>query len=110
MKPSDLAGQTMFVIGSALQNEIMESLGRHTSNVFPPDDLVHDGTLRGAEYSLVYYNLYQPATVTADVVLYPKYQTLVAEDAAWSRLTAEQQQHRSRHAAAGARRDDVHPP
>ena len=37
------------------------------------------------------YNLYSPATVTADVVLYPKYQTFVAEDAAWSRLTADQQ-------------------
>jgi hypothetical protein len=59
--------------------------------VFPPDDLVHDGTLRGGEYGLLNYNLYMPATLTADLILYPKYQVLVAEDAAWSRLSAEQQ-------------------
>jgi hypothetical protein len=69
----------------------MTSLGATTSNLFPPDEQVHDGTLRGAEYSLNFYNLYSPATVTADVVFYPKYQTLVAEDAAWSRLSADQQ-------------------
>jgi TRAP-type C4-dicarboxylate transport system substrate-binding protein len=91
LEPSDLVGQTMFVIGSALQNQIMRALGATPSNVYPPDVLVRDGTLRGAEYSLWNYNLYSPATVTADVVFYPKYQTLVAEDAAWSRLSEEQQ-------------------
>jgi hypothetical protein len=71
--PSDLVGQTMFVVGSTLQNQIIEALGATTSNVFPPDELVHDGTLRGAEYSLAFYNLYYPpATVTADVIFYPK--------------------------------------
>jgi hypothetical protein len=59
--------------------------------VYPIDDLVRDGTMRGAEYSLAFYNLYgPPATVTADVVFYPKYMTFVAEDAAWSRLSADQ--------------------
>jgi TRAP-type C4-dicarboxylate transport system substrate-binding protein len=100
--PTDLVGQTMFVIGSTLQNHIMETLGATTSNEFPPDDLVRNGTLRGAEYSLAFYNLYSPATVTSDVVFYPKYQTLVAEDATWSRLSAEQQRI-IRDAAAAAR-------
>jgi TRAP-type C4-dicarboxylate transport system substrate-binding protein len=90
--PQDVAGQGMFVIGSALQNQIMTTLGATPSNVFPPDELVQNGTLRGAEYSLNPYNLYSPATVTADVTFYPKFQTLVAEDAAWSRLSADQQQ------------------
>jgi TRAP-type C4-dicarboxylate transport system substrate-binding protein len=93
VNPSDLAGQTVFVIGSTLQNEIVETLGASPSNVYPIDDLVRDGTMRGAEYSLAFYNLYgPPATVTADVVFYPKYMTFVAEDAAWSRLSADQRQ------------------
>src|SRR4051812_39965782 len=36
--------------------------------------------------------LYSPATVTADVTFYPKFQTLVADDAAWDRLSEEQRQ------------------
>jgi TRAP-type C4-dicarboxylate transport system substrate-binding protein len=91
LSPADLVDQTLFTIGNTLQNQIMEGLGASTSNVFPPDDLVHDGTLRGGEYGLLNYNLYMPATVTADLILYPKYQVLVAEDAVWSRLSAEQQ-------------------
>jgi TRAP-type C4-dicarboxylate transport system substrate-binding protein len=100
--PQDLAGQTIFTIGSTLQNDIVEALGATPSNVYPPDELIREGTIRGAEYALWNYNLYLPATVTADVVLYPKYQTLVAEDAAWSRLTPDQQQV-IRDAAAAAR-------
>jgi TRAP-type C4-dicarboxylate transport system substrate-binding protein len=100
--PSDLEGQTLFVVGSSLQNQIIEALGATPNNTFPPDELVRDGTLGGAEYSLAFYNLYSPATVTADVTFYPKYQTLVAEDSAWSRLSAEQQDV-IRQAAATAR-------
>jgi TRAP-type C4-dicarboxylate transport system substrate-binding protein len=92
VEPADLVGQTIFLPGSALQNQIMAALGATVSNEFPPDPLVHDGTLRGAEYSLAFYNLYYPpATVTPDVVFYPKFMTFVTEDAIWSRLTDEQQ-------------------
>jgi TRAP-type C4-dicarboxylate transport system substrate-binding protein len=107
VKPADLIGQTIFLPGSALQNQIMEALGATVSNEFPPDPLVHDGTLRGAEYSLAFYNLYSPpATVTADVVFYPKFMTFVTEDAIWSRLTDEQQAI-VRDAAAAARDEIV---
>jgi TRAP-type C4-dicarboxylate transport system substrate-binding protein len=91
LAPADIAGQGMFVINTKLQNQIMTTLGATPDNVFPVDDAVMNGTLRGAEYSLNPFNLRTPATVTADVSFYPKFQTLVADDAAWSRLSTDQQ-------------------
>jgi TRAP-type C4-dicarboxylate transport system substrate-binding protein len=93
VSPSQVQGQTIFTIGSTLQNQIWQTLGATPTNEFPPDPLVENGTARGAEAGLWLYNLYGgPTTITADLTIYPKYQTLVAEDAAWSRLSADQQQ------------------
>ena len=56
------------------------------------DRMVADGSLRVAESSFNgITTLSGTPTGTGDVVLYPKYQVLAAEDSAFSRLTPEQQ-------------------
>ena len=91
--PADYAGQTIFALQSKLQAEILGALGATVTTPTNLDKGVRDGTIRGAESGLWVggYTLGGMPTATIDVTLYPKWQTLVAEDAAWSRLTAEQQ-------------------
>ena len=51
-----------------------------------------DGTIRAAESSFNgIKTVYGTPTATGDVVIYPKYMVLVAENSSWSRLTAAQQ-------------------
>ena len=93
LAPDDFAGQEIFALRSSLQKEILEAMGATVVSPATVDEGVTNGTLRGAETGLqVGAQLmgFLP-TATADVTLYPKWQTLVAEDAAWSRLSAEQQ-------------------
>jgi TRAP-type C4-dicarboxylate transport system substrate-binding protein len=108
LSPADFQGQNIFVGRSTLQNDIIRTLGATPFNIFPPDVFVDDGTLRGAESGLLdgIYTLYGSPTATGDVTLYPKYVSLVAEDSAWSRLSADQQRI-IREAAATARVADL---
>ena len=91
---TDLKGTKMWTLPSKLQLTILEGLGAVPLTATPEqvDSMVADGSLRGAESSFGGIgSLSGTPTGTGDVVLYPKYQVLAAEDAAFSRLTAEQQ-------------------
>jgi len=91
---ADLKGAKMWALPSKLQTTILQGLGATPVNAAPVevDSMVADGSLRAAESSFGgIVSLSGTPTGTADVVLYPKYQVLVAEDSAFSRLTQEQQ-------------------
>ena len=90
---ADFKGETIWTLPSKLQSEVIETLGGKPLFEEFPDALIADGTLRGAETGLATgaYTIGKFPTATGDVTLYPKYQVLVAEDAAWSRLTPAQQ-------------------
>ena len=94
LKASDLKGATVWTLPSKLQMTILDGLGASPINATPAevDSMVAAGSLRGAESGFNgIASLSGTPTGTADVVLYPKYQVLVAEDAAFSRLAPEQQ-------------------
>lgn len=93
VRPEDFKGQTLGLIPSTPQAEIIETLGGTVVNGGNMDALIADGIVRGTESGLAAgaYGLAGLPTATGDVTLYPKIQVLVAEDAAWSRLSAEQQ-------------------
>ncbi len=90
---ADFKGASIWTLPSMLQTEVIETLGGKAVYDEFPDKLVAAGTLRGAETGLAggAYTIGGFPTATGDVTLYPKYQVLVAEDSAWSRLTAAQQ-------------------
>lgn len=93
LKAADFKGASIWALPSRLQTEVIETLGGKAVFEEFPDKLVADGTLRGAETGLAggAYTIGGFPTATGDVTLYPKYQVLVAEDSAWSRLTPAQQ-------------------
>lgn len=94
VKASDLKGAKVWALTSELQSIILEGLGATPIDAGPSvvDSMVADGSLRGAESSFGgITSLSGTPTGTSDVVLYPKYQVLVAEDSAFSRLTQQQQ-------------------
>lgn len=90
---ADFSGTNVWTLPSSLQGEVMRALGATAVYDEFPDKLVAAGTIRGAESGLETgaFALGGFPTATGDVTLYPKYQILVAEDAAWSRLTPAQQ-------------------
>jgi hypothetical protein len=104
LNPSDLQGARIWTLGSKLQSMIHQGFGAIPVHEFDTIDAeVTNGTLRGAESGfLAIGGLAGPATGTADVVIYPKYMVLVAEDSAFSRLS-DAQQAMLRHAATEAR-------
>ena len=94
VKASDFKGAKIWTLTSELQSIILEGLGATPIDAGPSvvDSMVADGSLRGAESSFGgITSLSGTPTGTGDVVLYPKYQVLVAEDSAFSRLTPQQQ-------------------
>lgn len=93
VSPADFKGQTLWVRPSDPQAELVKTLGATMSNVVHLEASVSDGSLRGAESGLWTgaYGLGSMPVATGDVALYPKIQVLVVEDAAWNRLSAEQQ-------------------
>jgi TRAP-type C4-dicarboxylate transport system substrate-binding protein len=93
LKAADFKGASIWALPSKLQTEVIETLGAKAVYAENADTLVADGTIRGAETGLASgaYTLGGFPTATGDVTLYPKYQVLVAEDSAWSRLTPAQQ-------------------
>jgi len=93
VSPDDYKGQTIGLIPSKAQAELAETLGGTIVNAGTWDALIADGTMRGTESGLAAgaYGLGGWPTATGDVSLYPKVQVLVVEDAAWSRLSTEQQ-------------------
>ncbi len=93
LKAADFKGANIWTLPSRLQTEVIETLGGKAVYDEFPDKLVAAGTLRGAETGLAggAYTIGGFPTATGDVTLYPKYQVLVAEDSAWSRLTPAQQ-------------------
>jgi TRAP-type C4-dicarboxylate transport system substrate-binding protein len=93
LSPKDLAGQQIWVLKSAAQAAVMQALGATPAGVRIPDALVADGKLQVAESGMWAgaLNLPGPPTATADVTFYPKFVVMVAEDAAWARLSADQQ-------------------
>ena len=90
---ADFEGANIWALPSKLQTEVIEALGAKAVYDEFPDKLIADGTLRGAETGLAAgaWTIGGFPTATGDVTLYPKYQVLVAEDSAWSRLTPAQQ-------------------
>ena len=91
---SDLKGAKVWTLPSDLQKSILEGLGATPINATPGevDAMVAAGSIRGAESSFNGIgNLSGTPTATGDVVLYPKYMVLAAEDAMLGRLTADQQ-------------------
>jgi TRAP-type C4-dicarboxylate transport system substrate-binding protein len=94
LAPDDFMGANIWALPSQLQTEILGALGATAVNTGTADAGVADGTLRGAE-SGMWQGIYTLGggmpTATGDITLYPKFQVLVAEDAAWSRLPAAQQ-------------------
>ena len=91
LRPDDFVGTNFWVLPYVLQTEAVEALGATVVHGFVDDQI---GSLRGAETGLWVgaYNLGGGMpTATGDVTLYPKIQVLVADDAAWSRLSTEQQ-------------------
>jgi TRAP-type C4-dicarboxylate transport system substrate-binding protein len=93
VRPDDFEGQTVWAIRSKAQQELLTTLGATAIDQPIIDSLVKDGSLRGAESGLWAGALGLPErpTVTADVTLYPKIQVIVMEDAAWNRLSEDQQ-------------------
>ena len=82
----------------------MEALGATAVYDEFPEKLAAAGTIRGAESGLATGALALGGglpTGTGDITFYPKYMVLVAEDAAWSRLSPAQQDAIRRAARAG---------
>src|SRR4051794_24300215 len=94
VRADDFQGASIWTLPSSLQSKVMETLGATAVYDEFPDKLAVAGKVRGAESGLAAgaYALGNGfPTATSDVSFYPKYMVLVAEDAAWSRLTPEQQ-------------------
>jgi len=94
LNASDLEDSKVWLLKSDIQSMMLEGMGAIpvTSNVAELDTMVADGSLRGVESSFgAISSLSGKPTGTGDVVVYPKYQVLAADDAAFSRLTADQQ-------------------
>jgi TRAP-type transport system periplasmic protein len=108
-KAADLQGAKIWALPSKLQSTILEGFGAQpfTAGSAKVDQMVADGSLRVAESSFNgIRTLSGTPTGTGDIVLYPKFQILAADDAAFSRLT-DQQQAIVRGAALAARDLDV---
>ena len=94
LEAADLAGAKIWTLPSKLHTTILAGLGATpvNSTLAELDSMVANGSLQAAESSFnAIASLSGKPTGTADVVLYPKYQVLVADDAAFSRLSADQQ-------------------
>ena len=91
---ADLRDAAIFALPSKLQVTILQGLGAKvvSAGSGDVDRMVADGSLRGAKSSFNgIRSLSGTPTATGDVVLYPKFQVLAAEDAAFSRLSDAQQ-------------------
>ena len=91
--PDDFVGDSILVQPSALSRQLVTTLG---ATVFPYDmdrvEAVAAGLLQGAESGLLQgQSLPGTPTATGDVVFYPKFQVLVANSAAFAKLTVHQQ-------------------
>jgi TRAP-type C4-dicarboxylate transport system substrate-binding protein len=91
VSPDDFKGQKIAAIPNKSQREVIETLGATVVDINHLDAALTDGSLRGAEAGLLALGLPNEPTSTADVTLYPKVQVIAIEDAAWGRLSPEQQ-------------------
>ena len=89
MGPDDFKGQKIATITSKAQQEVIEALGATRIDLKDVDAAIADGAESGLWAGAL--NLPGKPTATADVTLYPKIQVMVVEDAAWSRLSPDQQ-------------------
>ena len=91
VSPSDFEGATILVQPSALSRALIEALGGTVYTGDDRDSDVADGLLHGAESGLQQgASLPGKPTATANVVFYPKFQTLVANSEAFDALTDPQ--------------------
>ena len=90
--PGDLAGRTIRAIESGVTSALLEAMSaRHVNSQDWRLDVETCG-IQGAESGLAQgYSLPGVPTFTGDVSFFPKYQVLAANDAAFERLTARQQ-------------------
>ncbi|MGA7272487.1 MAG: TRAP transporter substrate-binding protein DctP, partial [Acidimicrobiia bacterium] len=108
LDPADLSGATVRVPKSETSFALFEALGAIPDDLGGPGDRfaagVASGEVAAAESSFLFAaNMPAPATVTANLTLYPKVDTIVINAAVFEALSDEQQE--VLHSAAGATRD-----
>jgi TRAP-type C4-dicarboxylate transport system substrate-binding protein len=94
---SDFAGKGIRAIRSKLTWEMLRALGALPLDIGgnPMGPAIDSGRIRGAESEIGLVrlgNLARPGIVTANVTLFPRANTIVANRAAFERLTDEQQE------------------
>ncbi len=91
LSPEDFAGTTIRIIGSGTTSALIEALGATPIVKEDWGQDVADGLIQGTEAGLLgALGLPAPGTITGNVTFYPKFQVLVANSAAFERLSDEQ--------------------
>jgi TRAP-type C4-dicarboxylate transport system substrate-binding protein len=91
--PTDLAGRTVRLTGSAVSFDLIRALGATPIFVNGYGDQVASCQIQAAESGLRQgASLPYPATFTGDVTFFPKFQVLAASNTAFASLTPEQRQ------------------
>jgi TRAP-type C4-dicarboxylate transport system substrate-binding protein len=104
--PADFAGKTLRASDAPTLQALFDSLGADTTDVGEWEELMMAGGLHGADTSFSFLYLYpSTSTVTGNVALYSKMNTIVMPTAVFDRLSED---HRAiLTAAAAATLDDV---
>jgi TRAP-type C4-dicarboxylate transport system substrate-binding protein/beta-lactamase regulating signal transducer with metallopeptidase domain len=94
LSPEDFAGTTIQAFPSSVTSAILKALGATSIYEYRYGQSVLDGRIQGVEAGLIFgqgTTMSFPGTATGNVVFSPKFQVLVANSAAFERLSDEQQ-------------------